>query len=235
MAHTLDLTSARLQAGAVRGSFLGEALGKLDVSRIAAESGAIAVHVAALLLLLAPMSPPPAAVQEEEWTPVIQDTIRPPPPPPPPPVVQVVRAMDRPATPIVQPVQADPPPPIEVSDASEIDLPPAIVVADATHERSNTISQPLTGAQLEYEIAPPPVYPSEAMRAGLEGTVLLRVLVGIDGRPVAVTVERSSGHRMLDVAARRAVLGKWRFKAAMQDGQAVQAIGLVPVDFTINR
>lgn len=235
MAHTLDLSSARLQAGAVRGSFLREALGKLEVSRIAAESGAIALHMAALLLLLAPMSPPPEATRETEWYPIIQDTIRPPPPPPPPPVVNVVRPTARPPVPIVQPVRADPPPPIEVSDASEIDLPPAIVVADATHDRSNTISQPLTGAQLEYEIAPPPVYPSEAMRAGLEGTVLLRVLVGIDGRPEEVTIERSSGHRVLDVAARRVVLGKWRFKAAMQDGQAVQAIGLVPVDFSINR
>lgn len=57
----------------------------------------------------------------------------------------------------------------------------------------------------------------------------------IDGRPLRADIERSSGHRALDAAARRQVLAKWRFKPAMQDGHAIQAIGLVPIDFTLAR
>ena len=56
-----------------------------------------------------------------------------------------------------------------------------------------------------------------------------------DGKPIDVRIERSSGHRMLDVAARKQVLAKWRFRPAMQDGHRVQAIGLIPVDFHLDR
>ncbi|QSX80028.1 energy transducer TonB [Lysobacter solisilvae] len=209
-------------------------MGKLDVARIAAESGAIAVHVAALLLLLAPMAAPPAPAADEETTIYESIKVPPPPPPPPPETVPVERPAQRVTTPVTQPI-AVPPPPVEFTDVTPIDPPPAQVVADVTPVRSTTISEPLTGAHLEYEIAPPPRYPGDAARAGAEGTVVLRVLVGIDGKPLEVSIERSSGNRSLDQAARRQVLSKWRFRAAMQDGRAVQAIGLVPVDFTLNR
>jgi protein TonB len=235
MVQTLDLSSARPQAGAVRGGVAREVLGKLDFSRIAAESGAIAVHVAALMLLLAPMSVPPAPVAEE----VISDfeIIRPkdPPPPPPPPVEVPIRTSPRTPPQAVQPARVEPPP-ITVVDATAIDLPPVTeTIAEATHEPTESITRPLAGAHLEYEFAPPPRYSAEMMRAGLEGTVLLRVLVDVDGKPLEVSIERSSGSRELDQLARRQVLGKWRFRPAMQDGQRVQAIGMVPVDFRLNR
>jgi protein TonB len=70
-----------------------------------------------------------------------------------------------------------------------------------------------------------------AIREGLTGTVMLRVLVDVDGKPLDVQIERSSGHRVLDAAARKQVLGKWRFKPAMENGRALQAIGLIPIDF----
>ncbi len=69
------------------------------------------------------------------------------------------------------------------------------------------------------------------MRA--EGTVLLQVLVDSDGRPLDVQVQSSSGNRSLDEAARKHVLKRWMFRPAMQDGRAVQAIGLVPVAFSL--
>ena len=89
--------------------------------------------------------------------------------------------------------------------------------------------------QLAYRTAPPPAYPRSAMRMGLGGTVLLRILVDIDGRPLQVTVERSSGHRDLDEAARSQVLSRWLFQPAIRNGLAVQAIGLVPVTFEPHR
>ena len=62
---------------------------------------------------------------------------------------------------------------------------------------------------------------------------MLEVLVGLDGQPLAVTVARSSGHRELDEAARAQVLKRWRFQPATRDGLAVQAIGMVPIEFAL--
>jgi protein TonB len=92
---------------------------------------------------------------------------------------------------------------------------------------------PMTGAQLAYISAPAPKYPGDAARAGAQGTVLLKVLVDIDGTPLEVTLERSSGNRSLDRAAREQVLKHWRFQPAVRNGRTVQAYGLVPIDFSL--
>lgn len=68
--------------------------------------------------------------------------------------------------------------------------------------------------------APPPDYPTAALRAGASGDVVLRIEVGADGRPDSVTVVDSSRNRALDRAALRAVRG-WRFQPAMRDGVPV--------------
>ena len=65
--------------------------------------------------------------------------------------------------------------------------------------------------------------------------MLLEVLVGEDGRPIDVRIHGSSGHRMLDAAARRHVLREWSFRPAVRDGRPVQAIGIVPIDFHLDR
>lgn len=77
---------------------------------------------------------------------------------------------------------------------------------------------------------PNPTYPRSALRRGLSGEVLVRAMVGVDGRPRQVEVVRSSSHRSLDQAALRAVRG-WRFQPAMQDGQPVVAPVEIPVSF----
>ena len=55
-----------------------------------------------------------------------------------------------------------------------------------------------------------PEYPLAARRRGCTGTVLLVVEVAADGAVVAVAVQRSCGHRVLDDAAVTAVRG-WAF------------------------
>jgi periplasmic protein TonB len=232
MAQTLDLRAHRLQAGAVESGRFRFA--QLDFTRIAAEAGAIAINAAALLLLLAPLSPHfiPTEAKHEDVIIIKEQPKKPPEKPRDVEVVQKPRI-----TPIAAPTLT--PPKIEVPlvvdpIASDIAVDPELV-ADASIGNKIAITEPLAGAHLEYEVAPPPAYPREAMRDGLTGTVTLRVLVDVDGKPIDVQIESSSGHRMLDVAAKRHVLAKWRFKPAMQEGQAVQAIGLVPIDFTLSR
>ena len=71
------------------------------------------------------------------------------------------------------------------------------------------------------------------LRRGEQGTVVLRVRVDERGAPVEVTIERSSGYRDLDRAARDTVADRWRFHPAQRDGPPVPAWGLVPVRFTL--
>jgi protein TonB len=77
---------------------------------------------------------------------------------------------------------------------------------------------------------PPPRYPSEALRRGESGTVLVRVEVDINGAPAGVALVQRSGSRDLDRAAMEAVR-KWRFMPAQRDGQAIASSLVIPIDF----
>ena len=78
----------------------------------------------------------------------------------------------------------------------------------------------------------PPHYPADALLAGLEGRVMLRVVVADTGLVEGATVHTTSGVASLDAAAVQAVL-RWRFDPARRAGQAVTYEVLVPVRFSI--
>lgn len=78
-----------------------------------------------------------------------------------------------------------------------------------------------------------PPYPIEARRQGLEGKILLRVTVGADGKVTSVTVVQSSGHRILDNAARDGV-AKWRFAPARRATGAIASVIEVPIEYKLN-
>ena len=78
----------------------------------------------------------------------------------------------------------------------------------------------------------PPDYPAEARRRKWEGTVILRVEVEADGTVRSCDVAVSSGHAVLDDAARAAVR-RWRFAPARLAGSAVAARVEVPVRFQL--
>jgi periplasmic protein TonB len=79
---------------------------------------------------------------------------------------------------------------------------------------------------------PLPRYPAAARRAGEQGTVMLRVLVGRDGAPARVEIDRSSGSPHLDAAARETVKA-WRFAPARRGGEAIESWVVVPVVFRL--
>ena len=207
-----------------------------DGNRIAGYAAAITVNAALLMLLLVPLRAPPPldvpeVIQPLRW--ILRET--PPPQPPRPVAVEKPRPQ---APSVVAPRRVETPPapqaPVlseqgelapELPDAAAVPTTPAITAPTA----------PLPSVRLEYAQAPAPSYPRAALRAGIEGTVLLQVLVDVDGRPLQVDVNRSSGDRRLDLAARDQVLRHWRFRPAIRDGRAVQAIGLVPIDFSLDR
>lgn len=201
--------------------------------RIAATSTAIALHVVALLVLIAPVAAPPSADE-----PIVMRVVpiwpkeKVPPPPKPPEEVPVTPPQN--TTTIVQPQQNVVPVdvPIVSDEGTEVYVP---TIADAGPVASANIDpNPVAAVRLEYADAPAPAYPRDAMRAGRQGVVMLQVTVDTDGRPVDVVIAQSSGHRDLDIAARQQVLKRWRFKPAMKDGLTIQAIGMVPVNFTLH-
>ena len=163
--------------------------------------------------------------------------MQPPPPPVPPPSVPILRAVQHVATPTI-PMVATHPLPLATPVLPNIAPVTAIVRAMPTPSAAVDASSGTVGdsdATIAYETATAPDYPIQAVRAGIQGTVLLKVLVSASGEPTAVVVERSSGSRLLDDAARRHVLATWRFHPAMRDGHAIEAWALVPVRFRLDR
>jgi protein TonB len=147
---------------------------------------------------------------------------------------QAARPPARPAP--ARPAAVSAPTPVPPSVGEALPLTPAAAVpgpADAPPVQVAT-STASSEASLGYVDAPQPAYPAIALRKGWQGTVVLRVRVGTDGRPLAVEVARSSGHAVLDAAARRQVLARWRFQPAQRDGIAVEAVGLVPLAFSLD-
>lgn len=214
-----------------------QALAAVQPARIAGLAGAIALNIAALMLLLVPVSAPVAIAPPENTTVVSLDPPKPPPPPPPP--IQEVtppRPHTQTAPPVVrQQPTVEPPPPLVFETTSNVGLPPPTNTGTEIAKIDPPPTGPLTTESLQYALAPPPTYPREALMAGAEGTVVLKVLVDVDGTPLEVEIQRSSGNRRLDDAAKRQVLRKWKFRPAMRDGRAIQVYGLVPVNFSLER
>jgi protein TonB len=79
--------------------------------------------------------------------------------------------------------------------------------------------------------APDPEYSEEARKAKYQGTVVLWVVVGADGRAHDVKVQRSLGMG-LDQKALEAVR-KWKFEPAVKDGRPVAVQINVEVSFRL--
>ncbi len=205
----------------------------IDASRVLGWSTAIAVHALALMLLLIPATQPLIKAPRERLQ--VRWVL-----PPPPPMDLTPRHPD-PVPPRTVPVNTQrapsplPPPTATFDDAPAVAPLPASETAAPSLASAPASPAPAAGAQLQYRSAPPPPYPVAAIRLGQQGTVLLRIRVDTEGNPVAVSIEKSSGSRVLDQAARQQVLRRWRFVPAIVDGQAVAADGLVPIDFTLPR
>ena len=86
----------------------------------------------------------------------------------------------------------------------------------------------------DYLSNPAPEYPADSRMLREEGRVFLRIHVSEEGLPDEVTLQRSSGFPRLDQAS-VAVIWRWKFIPARQDGKAVAATVVVPINFTLRR
>lgn len=78
-----------------------------------------------------------------------------------------------------------------------------------------------------------PPYPPEEQRAGNSGRVVLRVLIGTDGR-VKQVEKVSAASDAFFAAAQRQALGKWRFKPATKDGVPIEQWKVMSLRFVLN-
>ncbi len=74
-----------------------------------------------------------------------------------------------------------------------------------------------------------PSYPKNAVERGQQGVVIVEAVVNSGGFPMNTKVYKSSGHRLLDLAAMNAV-EKWEFDIHSQRDSVVR----VPVEFYLN-
>ena len=96
-------------------------------------------------------------------------------------------------------------------DGQQAELPPGVVAPVAIHQ-------------------PNPIYPPDALQAGIQGSVTLRVTIGADGLVKKAEVWRSVP--ALDQAALDAVR-QWTFKPATKDGQPVDVVTDIEMTFTL--
>ncbi|GLQ92523.1 energy transducer TonB [Dyella acidisoli] len=202
----------------------------MDMMRVAALSAAITLNLAALIFAMRPLAPQIAEVIESVKPTTIHIFRDPPPPPPPPDIVLKPLPKSMPVTaPVhvmqkVSPPTPTAPPTIEPSDNPR-PAPPPVNVTPPPSIAPGVVS-------LAYR-ASPLHFPVQAVRMHMQGTVLLRVLVDENGKPIDVVVEHSSGYSALDKSAREQVLSSWLFQPAVIDGHAVKAWAQVPVDFVL--
>ena len=158
------------------------------------------------------------------------------PPPPPPPTVKPMPKVAppdviRPATEV--PVEQTEP---TITSRVEDDTPvvPAVPgpIEPAAPVTTNTDAGMHTAVMADANACQKPNYPVAAARNGDTGTVTLALLVGADGRVADSKVQKTSGFRDLDRAARSA-LSLCQFKAAMTNGVPQQAWAQISYVWTL--
>jgi protein TonB len=75
------------------------------------------------------------------------------------------------------------------------------------------------------------VYPPDAKKAGIEGTVRVKVVIETDGSVQPLGVE--SGHPLLAPAAIEAVR-QWKYRPTMVQGEPVEVTTVVDVTFALD-
>jgi len=131
------------------------------------------------------------------------------------------------------------PPPIQtesfVASEAPIAAPVETVAAVVAAEPAPPAPEPVKPAfgGIGYKNNPPPDYPSQAVRQGWQGTVLLRVRVLQSGSVESVEVVKSSGKKVLDDAA-IATVQRWMFAPSTRGTTPVDGFATVPIEFKLD-
>jgi len=190
---------------------------------------AVVVHIAIAYALVSGLARKVVEVIKQPLETKIIEEVKPPPPKPPPPLPSPPK-MTAPPPPFV------PPPEIQIANP-----PPRELKADLSNTKPQ--EEPLKRSVQQVEsrpkgppeqTAPPPSYPAsidsktcsnseefyprQSRQLNETGTVVLRFVVEANGNLSSVDVEKSSGYRRLDQAARK-LLETCKFKPGMVNGK----------------
>ena len=169
---------------------------KASANRIIGISLVVVLHIALVWGLASGLKNTLIEVIKPPIDVAIIDENAPPPPPPPPPVIDKL------------------PPPF---------VPPPVITITAT----TTNSQAITNVSRDVPAVLPkprgrgnkqPEYPIASKRLKQQGTVVMALLVGLDGRIMDAKVETSSGFPALDDAAIKEALRSWRYTPGTKSG-----------------
>lgn len=169
------------------------------------------------------------------------------------PITQIDKPIPLPPEPPVTKFDFDPitpplasPPPVVIVDTAPPDAitqvadpaPPLVIAKGGTAGGSGTgnpVKPVAKGSPvLGKGSCETPAYPANAAREGATGTVRLALLVGIHGRVTDARIEKTSGHRELDRAA-RAALSTCRFTPVTVDGVAEPAWTVMEYIWTLDQ
>lgn len=204
----------------------------------------------AYALTRVPDPPPPPQLPQPRLKPAPQQAGKPAPPPPPPPLLQQLAPTQIPDL-IPQVAEADPPPPpppaIAEPPSPEASprgvqgehgpregelggkvrgVPGGIFFAeDGRVHVDRSVKLPLRTIEQVF-----PTYPEAARKARLEGDVLIRYVIGTDGRVKDVDILQPAIDKMFDEAAVNSIR-QWRFRPMMRDGKPVEVVHEVEFHF----
>jgi protein TonB len=111
---------------------------------------------------------------------------------------------------------------------------PAVVAAPAPAPAPAPQPKPapptieLPSSDADYLQNPRPVYPPMSKRLNEQGTVLVRVLIGVDGTAQQAEIQQSSSFDRLDKAAMATVL-QWRYVPGKRAGKPEAMWFTVPI------
>ena len=218
----------------------------LSSRRITGLMIAVLVHVLIAYALVSGLARKVVEVIKQPLETKLIEEVKPPPPKPPPPLPPPPK-MVAPPPPFVPPPEiqiATPPPPNVISAVTSKPPPPAPFVPAPP---APPAPAPVKAASPPAPPAPPPplpsypasidsktcsnsdeFYPRQSRQLNETGTVVLRFVVEPNGALSSVDVEKSSGYRRLDQAARK-LLETCKFKPGMVNGKIEKSAATLEV------
>lgn len=163
----------------------------------------------------------------------------------PPIIVEVAQTPEDSKIKLIEKVKFEPPTPPEQMPKSDVT---PVVSNDALALTYKSVQISLTGKGTTFKkyegmgdkearpiVRVNPKYPTDAMRKGTEGWVILAFDINKVGKVVNISVIDSQPKRIFDKAAKHA-LRKWKYQAKSVDGQAVyQKARTVQLDFSMEQ
>ena len=201
----------------------------LNVSRIAAISATVCVHMLAFMFLMVPVSLPDKVMREDVLTEIsLVDPVKPKPI-----VIPPKPLVDKPQT--LNPIAVSKP--HDVVQSTEITTSNPLNIDVYVPEQQIGITEnidTIAGGNVDASTRAqyPVSYPAAALRAGSSGMVIVLAHYNSDGVVTDTRIHKSSRNKELDRSALQGVK-KWKINPGKINGQAIGGEALVEVLFNL--